>query len=181
MSLEHFQSVLVNEFSPDDSYKRYEYMRKLKALGLHFPSALLIYSHGNNIGNLSFLWRVPSQDESSYSKWMSEIEHVKLLLPSYKTRAMRITAFRKFGRITPGMSPANFRYMYKELIGDYSTSCNLDQSEIEKRVKLAIDMEDPDGILTVVISVCMIHFGLHVQNLFRRTLVNLFMIVDINK
>ena len=144
MSLEHFQSVLVNEFSPDDSYKRYEYMRKLKALGLPFPSALLVYSHGNNIGNLSFLWRVPSQDESSYSKCMTEIEHVKLLLPSYKTRAMRITAFRKFGRITPGMSPANFRYMYKELTGDYSASCNLDQSEIEKRVKLAIDMEDPD-------------------------------------
>ena len=119
-------------------------MRRLKALGLPFPSALLIYSHGNNIGNLSFLWRVPSQDESSYSKWMSEIDHVKLLLPSYKTRAMRKTAFRKFGRITPGMSPANFHYMYKELKGDYSTSCNLDQSEIEKRVKLAIDMEDPD-------------------------------------
>ena len=71
----------------------------------------------------------------NYSKCMSEIEHVKLQLPSNKTLAMCITAFRKFLRITPGMSPANFRYMYKELTGDYSASCNLDQSEFEKRVK----------------------------------------------
>ena len=60
---------------------------------------------------------------------------------------MHITAFRKFGRITPGMSAATFRYMYKELTGDYSASSNLDQSEIEKRVKLAIDMEDSDVIV----------------------------------
>ena len=37
--------------------------------------------------------------------------------------------------------------MYKELTGDCSASCNLDQSEIEKRVKLAIDMEDSDIIV----------------------------------
>ena len=146
-SSEFFQSLLINDFSPADSFKRYEYMQKLKKFGLPFASALLTYSHGNNVGNLSFIWRVHNNDSDNYSRCVHVIEQVKLQLPSYKTRAMRAAAFDKFGRITPGMSPTAFQYIYKELTGDYSACSNLDSSEIEKRVKLAVDMEDSDVII----------------------------------
>ena len=72
----------------------------------------------------------------------SEIEHIKNMLPVFKTRAMRRAAFRRFERLTPKLSSVAFNYMYKELTGDQSAATNIDQAEIEKRVKMIVDMED---------------------------------------
>ena len=40
-----------------------------------------------------------------------------------------------------------FHYMYKELTGDQSVAIDFDQSELEKRMKMFIDMEDADIIV----------------------------------
>ena len=37
--------------------------------------------------------------------------------------------------------------MYKELTGDQSAAKNIDQAEIERRVKMIVDMEDVDAII----------------------------------
>jgi hypothetical protein len=69
------------------------------------------------------------------------------MLPVFETRAMRRAAFSRFGRLTPKIAPVAFNYMYKELTGDQSAATNVDQCEIEKRVKMLINMEDVDTIV----------------------------------
>ena len=144
---ECYQSVQITEFAPHETSKRYDYIKKLKRCGLPFPCAMLTYSHGNNIGNLNFIWRVDDKGENGFTRSQSEIEHIKNMLPVFKTRAMRRAAFRRFGRLTPKLSSVAFNYMYKELTGDQSAAKNIDQAEIERRVKMIVDMEDVDAII----------------------------------
>ena len=108
---------------------------------------MLTYSHGNNVGSLNFLWCVPDKSDSTFSSCQGVIESVKEMLPVYKTRAMRSAAFNKFGRLSSNLTPIAFRYIYKDLTGDHSAPANLDQAEIEKRVRLLVDMEDADVVL----------------------------------
>lgn len=72
------------------------------------------------------------------------IESIKEMLSVYKTRAMHSAAFDKFRRLS---SNTTFRYIYKDLTGDHSAPANLDQAEIENRVRLLVDMEDADVIV----------------------------------
>ena len=50
---EYYQSVQIADFAPDETLKRYEYTKRLKTCGLPFPTAMLTYSHCNNVGNLA--------------------------------------------------------------------------------------------------------------------------------
>ena len=142
-----FQSLQLESLCPQNPSKRYEFLKKLKNIGLPFPTAMLTYSHGNNVGSLNFLWCVPDKSDSTFSSCQGVIESVKEMLPVYKTRAMRSAAFNKFGRLSSNLTPIAFRYIYKDLTGDHSTPANLDQAEIEKRVQLLVDMEDADVVL----------------------------------
>ena len=113
---EYYQSIQIAHFAPDEASRRYEYIKRLKTRGLPFPTAMLTYSHGNNVGNLSFIWKVDCKDESSFARSQGEIESIKCMLPVFKTRAIHRAAFSRFGRLTPNITPLAFNYMYKELI-----------------------------------------------------------------
>ena len=125
---------------PVNPRKHYLFTSKLKE-GL---DALLIYSTGNNAENSYFLWHVPDSTlEVVLSRSQSVIEAIKQSIPVYHTRAMQSEFILKFGHITSAVKPAVLRYFYKDLTGDSSSSQTLDQSEIDSRVKQAIEMEDP--------------------------------------
>ena len=66
-----------------------------------------------------------------------------------KTRAMRRATFTRFGRLTPTISSAAFNYMYNELTGDQSAATNINQAQSQKRVKMVVDMEDPEVLLSI--------------------------------
>ena len=60
-----------------------------------------------------------THDPNNYFKQIqSVVEEVKLLLPTFHTRAMRKVLFQKFGRVSTGVKPSIFRYFYKELKGE---------------------------------------------------------------
>lgn len=54
--LPDYETACIEELQmcPSDSRSKYSLTQTLKAVGLPFPSALLTYSHGNNVGNLNF-------------------------------------------------------------------------------------------------------------------------------
>ena len=66
----NYETVCIEELKmcPSDSRSKYSLMQILNAEGIPFPTALLTYSHGNNVGNLSFLWKMKSVDESSFTE-----------------------------------------------------------------------------------------------------------------
>ena len=123
-------------------------MMALKS-GLSFRTAILTYSHGNNIGNLSFIWKVPSDSSEAdiISRSQTVIEQCKESVPSFHTRLMRQSPFSKYGRVAPTMKRAVMRSFYRELTGDQSASANEHEGEIDRQVDQILDMEDPDIII----------------------------------
>ena len=59
---------------------------------------------------------------------------------------MRKALFNKFGRIAPNAKPAHLRYVYSELTGDVSAPINFMQADVDTRIRLFIDLEDPNII-----------------------------------
>ena len=108
---------------------------------------LLTYSSGNNVGNLHFVWKVPSNKsiEETFQDGVKVIEKIKPLLPQYHTRAM----FEKFGRVSHCVKPAVLRFFYRDLTGDASSSRTTPESIIDERVCKIINMEpeDPNALV----------------------------------
>ena len=63
----NYEYLAVEDFSPNHSVSKYNYTQCMKNHGFHFPTVLVTYAHGNNMGNLNFVWKVPSCDESAFS------------------------------------------------------------------------------------------------------------------
>ena len=112
--------VSVEEYSPSDPKEKYTYFKTLKSSGLQFPTALLTYTHGNNVGNLNFVWKVQSISDLSFSQCQPVIENIKKDIPKFHTRAMRREVFSLFGRLTSSVKPAIMRHIYRTLTGEYT-------------------------------------------------------------
>ena len=113
----NLEPVLIEKFSPSNAKEKYQYLQSLKSDCLPYPTALLTYAHGNNIGNLNFIWKVASITESSFSDCQPVIESVKKDIPIYHTRAMRKEVFSLFGRLTSSVKPAVLRHIYRTITG----------------------------------------------------------------
>ena len=117
--------------------------------GLEFPSVLLVYSPGNNVGNSYFIWKVQDTSvEEAFKNSQPLIEEVMKSLPVYHSRAMHsefISKFiSKFGLVSPSVKPAILRYFYRDLTCDSSSSSSLSECEVDEHVKETVEMEDPD-------------------------------------
>ena len=96
---------------------KYNLMKAMKSNGFPFPTALVTYAHGNNVGNLNFLWKIQGDEESAFSDSQRVVEQLKQHIPTYHTRAMRKEAFHQFGRLTSSVKPAAMRAIYRSLTG----------------------------------------------------------------
>ena len=73
-----FQHVAVEDvISTVDSRAKYTLIKRMKSNEFPFPTALKSYTHGNNVGNLHFIWKVPSADVTSFSESQKVIETIK--------------------------------------------------------------------------------------------------------
>ena len=112
-----YQYVLVEDTCPTDSRAKYNFLQTMKTVGFRFPKALMSYAHGNNVGNVHFVWRVSGPNESSFIDSQRVIERAKESIPVYHTRAMRKEMFGVFGRLTPSLKPAVFWHIYRVFTG----------------------------------------------------------------
>ncbi len=140
------QYLFLNDYVPDDSRKRYEYLQTLERTGVKVPVVVLTQSAGNNLGYLHFIWRSTSTEkvEETFQRSLPVIEAIKPHLPVFHTRTMRRAMFEKFGRVAPTVKSAVLQYFYRDLTGDSSASHDLDEAEIDKRVQEIIEMEPED-------------------------------------
>ena len=60
---------------------------------------------------------------------------------------MRQSLMQKYGRVAPNIRPAVLRSLYRDLTGDSSAATNVHEADIDERVRLLVDMEDPDVVL----------------------------------
>ena len=142
-----FQFIVVEDVCPTDPRRKYDYLQALKSGGLAVKAAMLTYRHGNNIGNTNCIWKVPEQDPDSFSQSQQTIEIVKKQIPTFHTRTMRRSLMQKYGRVAPNIKPAVLRSLYRDLTDDSSAATNQHTAEVDERVRLILDMEDPDVVL----------------------------------
>ena len=136
----------MNFSVPTDHRKRYDVIQQLKD-GLLSPAILATYSPGSNVGNILWLWIADATDISSAIQSCHEvIESIKCDIPTYHTRAMRKAMFDKFGRIAKNMTKAVLRHFYHDLTGDKSVNTAVSENEVDERVNLLFELEEPDFI-----------------------------------
>ena len=146
-SRDKYEPVLLNEMLPSDKRECYRYIESLRQ-GLPLRAMLYTHSSGNNVGNTHFIWRVPDEQPENevLAHSASVILQVQEQIPHFHTRAMRSRFIQVFGLVT-GVKPAILREMYRQLTGDNSSAHDEEEAQINGRVRLAIDMEDPDVII----------------------------------
>ena len=113
----YYEYLAVEDFSPSHSVSKHNYTQCMKNYGVHFPAVLVTYAHGNNIGNMNFVWKVPSCDKSAFSVSQSVILSLQEKIPMFHTRAMRKAMSERFGRLMPSVKPAVLRHVYKAITG----------------------------------------------------------------
>lgn len=59
---------------------------------------------------------------------------------------MRQAMYQKYGRVCPSLKPATLHFLYHDLTGDQSSATNLSEAEVDERMHLLLDMEDPSVI-----------------------------------
>ena len=131
-----YEHAFLNQFTPDDPRRRYDYLQSLERSGWKFPIVIVTHSSGNNAGNIHFVWHVSSTEalEAKMDRSQAIIEEIKPSFPIYHTRAMRTEMFSKFGLVAPGVKPAVLRYFYRSLTGDSSSAKDSSEAEIDSCV-----------------------------------------------
>ena len=114
-----YELNFISELLPSDRTQKHRVVESLVSNGLQFNCILLVYTPGSNIGNLHFLWKVPSSAEVAecFECSQSSIEEAKKRIPIYHTRAMRTAMYKKFGLVSSTVKPAVLRFFYKDLTG----------------------------------------------------------------
>ena len=106
-----YKCLSVEDFMPIGSSSKYKYTQRMKNHGFPFPAVLVTYAHGNNLGSLNFVWKVPSCDESAFSASQPIIFSLQDKLPIFHTTAMRKQTFECFGCLMPSVKPAVLRHV----------------------------------------------------------------------
>ena len=108
------------------------------------PLVHVTYSPGSNVRNIHWIWQ---SDATSIDNALQTvhpiIERLKQNIPQYHTRAMRREAYAKFGLVTANTKKSVLRHLYKDFVCDSSASANLSEAEIDSRVNLLFELEDP--------------------------------------
>ena len=126
--------------------RRYEWVEALKQ-GLDIPLIHVTYAPGSNVGNLHWVWHCTAENiDEALSISQQIMAQIKGDIPEYHTRAIRRESFQLFGLTTPTTKKAVLRHIYKVLVGDCSSAANLLQSEIDERVHVMFDLEEPSLI-----------------------------------
>ena len=139
-----FDFIAVEDLCPSEPHKKYAFIQKLKGTELSIPSVLLTYSHSNNIGSIHFMWKMLGEDLSAS---VQTIEKAKEMIPVYHTRAMKAALASKFGQVPPIMKPVVLLALYRELTNDTSAPNHIHEAEIDERMGMIPEMEDPVIVL----------------------------------
>ena len=143
-----YEHLYLADLIPSDRRERYFYIQELKR-GLSHPCVLCTCSIGGPIGNYLFLWPLPAYVtmEAALNENQKVIAQIQKDVPTYHRRAFRRKLISAFGRISPKTNLATFREFYRAATGDLSSSLTTAENEIDKRLREAIEMEDPDVIV----------------------------------
>ena len=141
-----YQPIFLNDLLPSDSKERYVHLVQLP-LAIQNQAVRFTHTAGNNKGNTHFIWRIPvdTSQEELFNENGRVITEIHKSISVYHTRAMRHEVVRSYGCLC-NAKPAVLREIYHQLTSDSSANANVQQEQVDERVKLALDCEDEDII-----------------------------------
>ena len=143
-----FEYLFIEDICPIlNLATKYEYIQKLRETGLSVKAALLTYSHSNNVGSLHLVWKVLESVDDDISESQQTIEKAKEEIPICHTRAMKTALVSKFGRVSASMKSVILCALYRELKNDASAPKNLQETEIDERMRIILEIEDTDIVV----------------------------------
>ncbi|GBB99535.1 hypothetical protein RclHR1_03550015 [Rhizophagus clarus] len=102
-----YELHLLDNYLPQDKKARYEFINELQ---VNCTFTLYRYYHGNYLGTLNFIWKIPDliseQDKSQEAQMLTLANE---MIPSYFTRQMRKNATEKYSliaKMAPSITPA---------------------------------------------------------------------------
>ncbi|CAG8845624.1 23778_t:CDS:2, partial [Gigaspora margarita] len=141
---DEYEIVSLEEFLPEIKEKRFYYL-----LNFAIDSTIILYRyhHGNYLGTLNFIWKIPETFEMrDETKNAQAIIRTQSMLPQFFTRYMRKNIFAKYSLITK-VTPSILRYLYYDLVDDSSAIDNSNSVEINQRIKMMLELGDPEIIV----------------------------------
>ncbi|KAK6177156.1 hypothetical protein SNE40_015315 [Patella caerulea] len=110
---------------------------------LPYPVAHYTYFHGNYLGNINFIWKLPPEDERSDDKTVKTVQQISEYIPTFSTQYIRQQFLNKYVQAT-NSPKAVLRNLYRFLTNDCSSAETEDQEVIDKRVEEVISLQDPE-------------------------------------
>ena len=143
-SLPLYQPVFVNDYSPSDRYVCKHWLNNLQ---LEFPVKMYRYSHGNSLGSMTFLWRLPSDSSEDSTSTAKAITCLNSKQKLYHTRQMRRDFLIQYSEFVKAPTCV-LRHMFKELVRDSSAAVPTIEQKVDERVAEAIiELQDPEIIM----------------------------------
>ena len=143
-----YDYLYLGDFMPSDRRQRYLYINELKK-GLSCPCVLCTYSIGGPIENYLFLWPLPEHVtlEAALNENQRVVTQIKNEVPVYHRQVLRNKLIHCFGSISPKTNLATLCEFHRAATGDQSASLTTNESEIDERLREALEMEDPDIVI----------------------------------
>ncbi|CAJ0899955.1 5410_t:CDS:2, partial [Entrophospora sp. SA101] len=101
------------------------------------------YYHGNYLGTLNFVWKISQINEHDKNKETRNISKIYEEIPIYFTRQMKKSVINKYSLLIKASSSV-MKVLYQDLTGDVSKPNDEQSKDIQERMKLMLDTQDPD-------------------------------------
>ena len=113
----------------------------------HFSFFLYRYDPGGGSNTLTFLQKVPTlfDERDRMDIAMKMLKRMEPDIPTYHTQAIQREFQKQVKLLSSPTPPHVVRHIYKSLTGD--TCSELPCQEIDERVQLAVETEDPDLVI----------------------------------
>lgn len=137
---ESYEPIFLNDFFTNmDRKQRYYFINDIQ---FPFDIEVFAYHPGSRQCSLWFCWKSDGTDPHKTNCVIHKIENDDNI-PVYHTRAMRKEFFDKFSLITK-LSPSVMTALYQFLTNDQSEMPNKISKEVQARLKLLVQTQDPD-------------------------------------
>ena len=130
LSLPAYHLVFVNDYSPPDWFERRHWLNRLQ---VELPIKMYKFFHGNSLGTLTFVWKLPSDGSEDPNATAQAISLLNSKQKVYSTRQMRKDFIVKYNRFVKAPTSV-LRHMYKELVHDSSAATSIVEQVIDERV-----------------------------------------------
>ncbi|PKB96241.1 hypothetical protein RhiirA5_435175 [Rhizophagus irregularis] len=140
---DYYELISLDTYLSDDKRARYDFI-----LNLEVDSAFTLYQyyHGNYLGTLNFIWKLPDFDDRSKTKESQLILLANKMVPIFFTRQMKKNVIEKYSLIAK-LTPSIWNKLLQDLSGDSSSSSNELTKEMQDRIQTVLDLQDPEIIL----------------------------------